>query len=69
MGHKGTLKAETELRVAQFVRIVANGSKRSDCVQYAAQNKTGVLAKGPLTSTCRLLAIKSVLTGTFNARK
>ena len=38
MGHKGTLKAETELRVAQFVRIVANGGKRSDCVQYAAQN-------------------------------
>ena len=40
MAQKGT-KAETELRVAEFVRIVANGGKRSDCVRLASE-KWGV---------------------------
>ena len=38
MAGKGSLKAETELRVAEFCRIVANGGKRSDCIRYAAEN-------------------------------
>ena len=36
MGAKNTTKAETELRVAEFVRIVASGGRRSDCMRYAA---------------------------------
>lgn len=36
MAAKNTTKAETELRVAEFVRIVASGGRRSDCVRYAA---------------------------------
>ena len=36
MAAKNTTKAETELRVAEFVRIVANGGRRSDCMRYAA---------------------------------
>jgi hypothetical protein len=38
MAGKNTTKAETELRAAEFVRIVANGGRRSDCVRYAADN-------------------------------
>jgi hypothetical protein len=38
MAGNRSLKAETELRVAEFVRIVANGGKRSDCVRFAAEN-------------------------------
>ncbi|MAK71885.1 MAG: hypothetical protein CMF19_07550 [Idiomarinaceae bacterium] len=37
MAAKNTTKAETELRVAEFVRIVANGGRRSDCMRYAAE--------------------------------
>lgn len=37
MAKKGT-KAETELRVAEFCRILANGGKRSDCVRHASEN-------------------------------
>ena len=36
MAAKNTTKAETELRVAEFVRIVANGGRRSDYMRYAA---------------------------------
>lgn len=36
MAAKNTTKAETELRVAEFVRIVASGGRRSDCMRYAA---------------------------------
>ena len=36
MAKKGT-KAETELRVAEFCRILANGGKRSDCVRHASE--------------------------------
>ena len=36
MGAKNTTKTETELRVAEFVRIVACGGRRSDCMRYAA---------------------------------
>lgn len=38
MGAKNTTKAETELRVAEFVRIVANGGRRSDCIRYASDH-------------------------------
>jgi len=38
MAAKGTTKPETELRVARFARIIANGGRRSDCVRYASEN-------------------------------
>jgi len=38
MAQKGSTKAETELRVARFARIIANGGRRSDCVRYASEN-------------------------------
>ena len=37
MGRKGT-KAETELRVMEFITILAGGGKRSDCVRHASDN-------------------------------
>ena len=37
MARKG-IKAETNLRVAQCARILANGGKRSDCLLYASEN-------------------------------
>ena len=37
MARKG-IKAETNLRVAECVRILANGGKRSDCLLYASEN-------------------------------
>ena len=30
--------AEFELRVRKFAQIIANGGRRSDCVQFAAKN-------------------------------
>mgnify|MGYP003132510234 FL=1 len=38
MAHKGTTKAETEMRAQRFARIIANGGRRSDCLRYAAEN-------------------------------
>jgi hypothetical protein len=38
MAAKGTTKPETELRVARFARIIANGGRRSDCIRYASEN-------------------------------
>ena len=38
MPAKGTTKAETEMRVQVFARIIANGGRRSDCIQHAAEN-------------------------------
>lgn len=38
MAAKGTTKPETQLRVARFARIIANGGRRSDCVRYASEN-------------------------------
>ena len=38
MAAKGSTKAETELRVAEFCRILAHGGKRSDCWRHAAEN-------------------------------
>jgi len=37
MAKKGT-KAETVLRVKEFVRIISNGGRRSDCKSYAIEN-------------------------------
>ena len=41
MAAKGTTQAETELRIRKFVQIIANGGRRSDCLQYASK-KWGV---------------------------
>lgn len=41
MAAAGTTQAETQLRVSEFVRIIANGGRRSDCVRLAAE-KWGV---------------------------
>ena len=41
MAAKGTSKAEKEMRIRQFVQIIANGGRRSDCLQYASK-KWGV---------------------------
>jgi len=38
MPAKGTTAAETEMRVQQFARIIAKGGRRSDCIQYGADN-------------------------------
>jgi len=38
MAARGTTKPETELRVARFARIIANGGRRSDCIRYASEN-------------------------------
>jgi hypothetical protein len=38
MAHRGTTKAEAEVRAQRFARIIANGGRRSDCVRYAAEN-------------------------------
>lgn len=38
MAARGTTKAETELRVQKFARIIANGGRRSDCIRYAQEN-------------------------------
>ena len=38
MAAKGSLRAETVLRVQSFARIIANGGRRSDCLHYAAEN-------------------------------
>jgi hypothetical protein len=43
MAKRGT-QAETELRVAEFCRIIANGGKRSDCCRLASE-KWGVGAR------------------------
>ena len=43
MAKKGT-KAETIVRAQKFAQIIANGGRRSDCVQYAS-NKWGVSAR------------------------
>lgn len=37
MAKKGT-KAESVLRVREFVRIISNGGRRSDCLKYAKEN-------------------------------
>lgn len=34
---RGT-KAETIMRAQEFARILANGGRRSDCIQYAAEH-------------------------------
>jgi hypothetical protein len=41
MAAKGTTQAETDQRIRQFVQIIANGGRRSDCLQYASK-KWGV---------------------------
>jgi hypothetical protein len=41
MAAKGTTKAEIDQRIRQFVQIIANGGRRSDCLQYASK-KWGV---------------------------
>jgi hypothetical protein len=41
MPAKGTTQAETDQRIRQFVQIIANGGRRSDCIQYASK-KWGV---------------------------
>lgn len=41
MPAKGTTQAETDRRIRQFVQIIANGGRRSDCLQYASK-KWGV---------------------------
>ena len=41
MAAKGTTQAETDLRIRKFAQIIANGGRRSDCCQYAAE-KWGV---------------------------
>lgn len=41
MAAKGTTQAETDQRIRQFVQIIANGGRRSDCIQYASK-KWGV---------------------------
>ncbi len=33
-----TTQAETERRIAGGARIIANGGRRSDCIQYASTN-------------------------------
>lgn len=38
MPAKGTTKAETEMRVQVFARIIANGGRRSDCIRHAKEN-------------------------------
>ena len=43
MAKKGT-KAETIIRAQKFAQIIANGGRRSDCVQYAS-NTWGVSAR------------------------
>ena len=43
MAKRGT-QAETELRVAEFCRIIAHGGKRSDCCRLASE-KWGVGAR------------------------
>lgn len=35
--HRGT-KAETVIRAKEFARIIANGGRRSDCIEFAEQN-------------------------------
>ena len=41
MPAKGTTQAETDQRIRQFVQIIANGGRRSDCIRYASE-KWGV---------------------------
>jgi hypothetical protein len=41
MAAKGTTQSETDQRIRQFVQIIANGGRRSDCLQYASK-KWGV---------------------------
>ena len=38
MAASATTQAETEMRIARCARIIANGGRRSDCIQYAATN-------------------------------
>ena len=38
MAASQTTQAETEMRIARCARIIANGGRRSDCLQYAATN-------------------------------
>ena len=38
MAASQTTQAETEMRIARCARIIANGGRRSDCIQYAATN-------------------------------
>lgn len=38
MAAAGTCKAETEMRAAEFARIIASGGRRSDCLRYAEEN-------------------------------
>ena len=38
MASKGSTQAQTIERAARFARIIANGGRRSDCLQYAAKN-------------------------------
>ena len=37
MAQKGS-KAETIIRSQKFARIIANGGRRSDCLQYGSEN-------------------------------
>ena len=37
MPAKGTTRAETDLRVATFAKIIANGGRRSDCIRHARE--------------------------------
>jgi hypothetical protein len=38
MAAKGSTQAQTIERAARFARIIANGGRRSDCLQYASKN-------------------------------
>jgi hypothetical protein len=44
MAAKGTTQAETDQRIRQFVQIIANGGRRSDCLQSASK-KWGVTGR------------------------
>ena len=38
MANKKETQIERDLRVQRFARIIANGGRRSDCLQYGSEN-------------------------------